>query len=77
MWWAARLFGAAEHLLESIGYELEPQDREFRERYAAQARAMLGDDAFTAVWAKGRALPMKEAIRLALEESAGAATSFQ
>ncbi|HVG34946.1 MAG TPA: protein kinase, partial [Pyrinomonadaceae bacterium] len=33
MWWAARLFGAAEHLLESIGYELEPQDREFRERY--------------------------------------------
>jgi non-specific serine/threonine protein kinase len=77
MWWAARLFGAAEHLLESIGYELEPQDREFRERYAAQARAMLGDDSFTAVWAKGRALSMKEAIRLALEESAGAATRFE
>lgn len=76
MWWAARLFGAAEHLLETIGYELEPQDREFRERYAAQARAMLGDDSFASVWAKGRALPMKEAIRLALEESASVAAKF-
>ncbi len=74
---AAGLFGAAEHLLESKGYELEPQDREFRERYAAQARAALGDDSFTATWAKGRALRMKEAIRLALEDSAAAALSFE
>jgi tetratricopeptide (TPR) repeat protein len=66
---AARLFGAAAQLHESIGYELEPQDREFRNRYESAARAALGEELYAVTEAKGRALRMQEAIALALEES--------
>lgn len=67
---ATRLFGAAAQLHESIGYELEPQDRDFRNRYESVARATLGDKIYTATEAEGRSLHMKEAIALALGESA-------
>jgi hypothetical protein len=67
---AARLFGAADHFHESIAYEPEPQDREFRDRYASEARAALGDEAYATVESEGRALRMRDAIALALEEAA-------
>jgi non-specific serine/threonine protein kinase len=69
---AAYLFGAAEHLRESSGYELEPLDREFRDRYVAEARVALGDEAYASAESEGRALRMREAVALALEESADA-----
>ncbi|HYO90853.1 MAG TPA: tetratricopeptide repeat protein, partial [Pyrinomonadaceae bacterium] len=69
---AARLFGAAAQLHESIGYELEPQDRGFRNRYESQARAALGNELYVATEAEGRTLRMKEAIELALESSSPA-----
>ena len=67
---AAHLFGAAEVLREEIGFELEPTDREFRDRHVSQARAVLSDLAFATAYEQGRALKMDEAIALALEQSA-------
>ncbi|MGB7923859.1 MAG: protein kinase [Pyrinomonadaceae bacterium] len=64
---AARLFGAATRLHQSIGYEPEPQDREFTGRYAAEALAALGKEAYAAAQTEGRALRMREAVALALE----------
>ena len=69
---AASLFGAAAQLHESLDYELEPQDRDFRNRYESEARAALGDELYTATEAEGRSLLMKEAIAIALGESADA-----
>jgi non-specific serine/threonine protein kinase len=65
---AARLTGAAEAIREVIGYELEPADRDFRDRYVAEVRAALGEAAFASAVAEGRAMTLDEAVRLALEE---------
>ena len=69
---AARLFGAADVPREEIGFELEPIDRAFRDRYVLQSRVALGDSVFTAAYEEGRALSTEKAITLALEESANA-----
>ena len=66
---AAHLAGAADALRKSISLELVPVDRLFRDRYVAELRATLGDEAFSAVVGQGRMLRMKEAIALALEVS--------
>jgi predicted ATPase len=66
---AARLAGAAEALREDIGYELEPADRAFRDRYVAETRAALGEAAFAEATAEGRAMTLGEAVRLGLRES--------
>ena len=66
---AAKISGAAEHLSETIGYELEAMERAFRDRYVAEILEALGEEAFTASIAKGRALRLNEAIALALMES--------
>jgi hypothetical protein len=52
---AARLAGAAEALLETIGAVLAPVDRDFRERYLAEVRTHLGAAALEAAMAEGRA----------------------
>jgi tetratricopeptide (TPR) repeat protein len=65
---AARLTGAAEAIREAIGYELERADRAFRDRYVAEARAELGEEAFASAVARGRAMTFDEAVRLAVEE---------
>jgi non-specific serine/threonine protein kinase len=64
---AARLAGAAEALYKALGFELEPADREFHDRYLAEARAALGEPAFTAALKHGRVMHIEEAIALALE----------
>jgi predicted ATPase/serine/threonine protein kinase len=64
---AARLFGAADQLRASSGYAIEPLDREFRDRYASEARAALDESDYAAAEREGRALRMREAIALALE----------
>jgi predicted ATPase/DNA-binding SARP family transcriptional activator/Flp pilus assembly protein TadD len=66
---AARLSGAASVLRESLGELLDPDQEREVERTHVLARASLGDGAFTMAWARGRALPLPEAIALALTRS--------
>jgi hypothetical protein len=42
------------------------------ESQCAEIRATLGDEAFTAAWTAGQALPLAQAIDLALRETNGA-----
>jgi predicted ATPase/Tfp pilus assembly protein PilF len=63
---AARLFGAAEALLDAIGAPLAPADRAEWERDAATARAQLDKAAFEAAWAEGRTMTRERAIAYAL-----------
>src|SRR5205807_7594691 len=66
---AACLFGVADALREVIGAPLPPADRAEHDRSVAAVRTSLGDQACAAAWAEGRALPLEEAIHLALEET--------
>jgi predicted ATPase/DNA-binding SARP family transcriptional activator len=67
---AARLWGAAEALRERIGSPRPDSARGDYNTRIADARARLGEAAFAAAWAAGRALPLKEAVAYALEEAA-------
>ena len=61
---AARLAGAAAALRESIGGTRPPDQEPWFERVCAQARAALGDE-FDAEFARGKALPREDSLRLA------------
>ncbi len=50
---AARLFGAAEALMEAIGYRLVPQERAVLEPYRASVRSRLGEAAWEEAVARG------------------------
>ena len=63
---AARLFGAADVLRESVGVPLPANERADHERYVDAVRAALGDESFAAAWDAGRALRLDEAIAEAL-----------
>jgi len=65
---AARLWGAAESLRESIGARLFQSEQEKYDQQIARTRAALGEDAFSAAWEEGRALTMEQAAACALEE---------
>jgi predicted ATPase len=65
---AARLFGASEAGLSSMGATLESSLIEQRALTLASAREALGDDEFERLLAEGRAMPLDEAIAYALEE---------
>ena len=67
---AARLFGAAEVLREAGGVTIWPARRKLYDRALALARDALGEAAFDAEWAAGRALSRREALTEALEEPA-------
>src|SRR5437868_6685312 len=54
---AARLLGAAAAARERLGAGLSESGRPLHERARAAARAALGDKAWAAAWAAGRALP--------------------
>ena len=66
---AARLWGAAEALLEKIeatAYSLAP-DRSLSHRQVVAARARLDDErTWTEAWAEGRAMTTREAVEYAL-----------
>jgi predicted ATPase/DNA-binding SARP family transcriptional activator/Tfp pilus assembly protein PilF len=64
----ARLFGAVDGLLESMGSVLDREDRQAYERQVAQVRTLLGAEAFARAWAAGRALSLEQALREALPE---------
>jgi DNA-binding CsgD family transcriptional regulator len=59
---AARLFGAAEVLADTIGYVRRRPEQERLERDAAVARSSLGDAGFEASWAAGQVLRDEQAL---------------
>ncbi|HEY3111456.1 MAG TPA: tetratricopeptide repeat protein [Chloroflexota bacterium] len=59
---AARLFGAAEALRETIGAPLLPLDRGPYERAVARVRAALGDGPLAEAWAAGRSRPLADVL---------------
>jgi non-specific serine/threonine protein kinase len=59
---AARFVGASEALRERLGHAFTLPERAAYERGGAAARAALGDAAFAAAEAAGRALPIEEAV---------------
>ncbi len=66
---AARLWGAAERLRQSIGCRPAPAARATYEWAMATARAQLSEEAFAAAWAAGRAMTLEQAIAYALASS--------
>jgi hypothetical protein len=74
-WFArgARLFGAGEALRDASGGVLWSEERPSYERCVATARAGLGEEAFAAAWAEGRALSLDQACDLGLGEEGPAA----
>jgi tetratricopeptide (TPR) repeat protein len=66
---AARLMGAAEGLLESLGASWPPTYVAGRERSKAVICAAIGEEAFSTVWAEGRAMGLEQAVGYALEGS--------
>jgi hypothetical protein len=66
---AARIFGAAEALRVASAAPLWPVERVHHDRRVAALRATLGEAAFAAAWAAGRALPLAQAVDYALEEA--------
>jgi DNA-binding CsgD family transcriptional regulator/Tfp pilus assembly protein PilF len=69
---AARLLGAAEALLEAVGAPLyvQAQDRALYEKAVKALRSRLGEEAFRAAWAQGRAMALEQAVEHALEHQA-------
>jgi predicted ATPase/DNA-binding XRE family transcriptional regulator len=72
---AARLLGAAGALRETIGTPLPVPERVVTEQTAAAARLTMGESAWAAAFAAGRALPLAQAIAEALGEEERAARS--
>ena len=68
---SARLIGAAEGLHEAVGvpvYIYYEPDRSLYEDTVAQVRSQMGEEAFEAARAQGRALTFEQAVAYALEE---------
>jgi hypothetical protein len=59
---AARLFGLAEMLRQSIGAPLLPHDQSRYTSTIAAAREQLEDEAWRRAWAEGRASTVEDAI---------------
>ncbi len=64
---AARLFGAAEALRETLGTPLLPIYQDHYQRRLASARTLIDEATFAAAWAEGRAIALEQAIAEALE----------
>ena len=64
---AARLWGAAEALRESIGAARQQVWRDRYERAVSAARSQAGPAPFDAVWVAGRDMPLEQAIAEAME----------
>jgi hypothetical protein len=63
---AARLFGAADAARDAAGLPLPPAGRDWYDHAVAEVRDRLGEAAFRAAWAAGRALPLPRAIAEAI-----------
>lgn len=69
---AALLYGAAEALRERVGMALSlPSDRAVTARSLGTLRAALSEADLAAIWSEGRALPLPQAIALAVALTPG------
>jgi hypothetical protein len=68
---SAQLFGAAEALREVLGHRPTPQVQADYDRRLASTRSGLGEAAFGAAWAEGRAMTLEQAIEYALAPETG------
>jgi non-specific serine/threonine protein kinase len=66
---AARLWGAADGLLESVGGSLVPTIRWIRDRYFELAKTSLGAGSFEIVRGEGRAMPLSLAIAFTQQQA--------
>jgi non-specific serine/threonine protein kinase len=64
---AARLWGTVEALCEASRIPREASWHVSHEQHVAAVRAALGEGAFEAAWAEGRAMPLEQAVASALE----------
>jgi non-specific serine/threonine protein kinase len=69
---AARLFGVAEALGQLVGTRVPPVERVGYEQDLTTVRGVLGEEAFAAAWAEGRAMSLEQAVAYALEEQPSA-----
>ena len=63
---AARLAGAAENLRTSMGSEIEPAERRFRDEYIAKIKANMDEAAFTQAYGTGGKLKLEDTVALCL-----------
>jgi len=63
---AARLFAAAAAMRVRHGYKTWPDNIAESERYLADIRAHLADEAFRGAWAEGERMSQEDAIAYAL-----------
>jgi len=61
---AARLWGASERLLESVGGQLPPSIGWVRQCYLEPMKISSPEGSFDAAWAEGRAMPIVHAVAL-------------
>lgn len=61
---SARLFGAAEALRESVGFEIQTVDQIFRDHFIKIAKDSIGENLFTEHQNQGRKISMEEAIKI-------------
>jgi non-specific serine/threonine protein kinase len=66
---AARSWGAADRLLDTVGGALAPEIGWVRARYLEAVRASLGAEAFDAARAAGREMPLPDAIAYARDRA--------
>jgi non-specific serine/threonine protein kinase len=66
---AARLWGASDGLLESVGGSLVPTIGWIRDRYLEPVKTSLGGGSFETARAAGREMPLVEAIALARQQA--------
>ncbi|HEY7063391.1 MAG TPA: tetratricopeptide repeat protein [Chloroflexota bacterium] len=62
----ARLLGALDVLFARLSFPLSPRQQASHAKYVAAVRAALGEEAFAAAWADGRALTLEESVTEAL-----------
>lgn len=63
---AARLWGAASAIGETVGYAESPRERALREPYLAPIRGRIGEAVFEQAQQEGSAMPQDAAIEYAL-----------
>ena len=66
---AARLWGASDGLLESVGGSLVPTIGWIRDRYLEPVKTPLGAGSFETARAEGRAMSLVQAIALARQQA--------
>jgi predicted ATPase/DNA-binding CsgD family transcriptional regulator len=67
---AARLYGSAESLRDTLDAPLTPTDRSYYEQTVAAVRAQLDEATFQRAWAEGRAMTLEQAIAAAKQVKA-------